>query len=84
MWEDASTKRSYGHRRRYLLGRQLDSVMNYPFREAILAFLRGGAAADFVNTVMNIAEQYPPQALRLLMNHIGTHDTCLLYTSRCV
>ena len=75
VWEDASTKRSYGHRRRYLLGRQLDSVMNYPFREAILAFLRGGAAADFMNTVMNIAEQYPPQALRLLMNHIGTHDT---------
>ena len=24
---------------------------------------------------MNIVENYPPQVLRLLMNHIGTHDT---------
>ncbi len=75
VWEDASTKQSYGHRRRYLLGEQLDSVMNYPFREAILTYLRGGPAANFVHTVMDIAEHYPPQVLRLLMNHIGTHDT---------
>ena len=24
---------------------------------------------------MNIVENYPPQVLRMLMNHIGTHDT---------
>ena len=34
VWEDASTKSAYGQRRRYLLGRQLDSVMNYPFRRS--------------------------------------------------
>ena len=28
-----------------------------------------------MHTVMDIAEHYPPQVLRLLMNHIGTHDT---------
>ena len=28
VWEDASNKSAYGQRRRYLLGRQLDSVMN--------------------------------------------------------
>ena len=75
VWEDASNKQSYGHRRRYLLGRQLDSVMNYPFRDAILGFLTGGRAADFFNRIFEIVENYPPQALRLLMNHIGTHDT---------
>ena len=75
VWEDASNKESYGHRRRYLLGRQLDSVMNYPFRDAILGFLLGGDAADFTHIVWDVVENYPPQALRLLMNHIGTHDT---------
>ncbi len=75
VWEDASNKISYGHRRRYLLGRQLDSVMNYPFRGAILDFLRGGKAADFFIRILDVVENYPPQVLRGLMNLIGTHDT---------
>ena len=75
VWEDATTKESYGHRRRYLLGRQLDSVMNYPFRDAVLGFLLGGSGSDFIHAVWNVVENYPPQTLRLLMNHIGTHDT---------
>ncbi len=75
VWEDASNKCSYGHLRRYLLGQQLDSVMNYPFRKAILSFVRGARRDDFFNTVMPILEHYPPQVIRLLMNSIGTHDT---------
>ncbi len=75
VWEDASNKESYGHRRRYLLGGQLDSVMNYPFRQAILRFLQEGNREAFFNPVLDIVENYPPQVLRLLMNHIGTHDT---------
>lgn len=75
VWEDASNKESYGHRRRYLLGKQLDSVMNYPFRDGILAVLTGGSVYDFYNTVEGIVENYPPHVTRLLMNHIGTHDT---------
>ena len=75
VWEDASNKHSYGHRRRYLLGRQLDSVMNYPFADAVLGFLRGGTSEWFSAAVSTIVEHYPPQVTRLLMNHIGTHDT---------
>ncbi len=75
VWEDASNKQSYGHRRRYLLGRQLDSVMNYPFRQAILDYLRGGAAAQFFDSIFTVLENYPPQVIRLLMNSLGTHDT---------
>ncbi len=75
VWEDASNKQSYGHLRRYLLGDQLDSVMNYPFRDAILGFLTVGKSQEFFNRVLAIVENYPPQVLRLLMNHIGTHDT---------
>ena len=44
VWEDATNKISHGGRRKYLLGEQLDSVMNYPFATAILTFMRYGVA----------------------------------------
>ena len=75
VWEDATTKHSYGSRRRYLLGSQFDSVMNYPFANAILDFCRNGKAESFMETVMQIVENYPKQCLDVMMNHIGTHDT---------
>ena len=83
VWEDASNKESYGKRRRYLQGAQLDSVMNYPFYEGVLRFLRGGDAGELMETVLEIIENYPPQAVRLLMNHMGTHDTMRLITALC-
>lgn len=75
VWEDATTKLAYGQRRRYLLGNQLDSVMNYPFADAVLNFVRFGNAEAFFDSVMSIVENYPPQVTNVLMNHIGTHDT---------
>jgi len=75
VWEDASNKQSYGHRRRYLLGKQLDSVMNYPFRTAVLDFIKNGNGTHFFNRVGSVVENYPPQVTRLLMNSLGTHDT---------
>ncbi|MCI5652589.1 MAG: glycoside hydrolase family 13 protein [Ruminococcus bromii] len=75
VWEDASNKTAYGVRRRYLLGGQLDSVMNYPFRDAILGFLNGEHSSLMMDRIETIVENYPPQVLRILMNHIGTHDT---------
>ena len=75
VWEDASNKMAYGQRRRYLLGKQLDSVMNYPFREAIIGFLTGKNPAEMMELIMTILEHYPPSAIHLLMNHRGTHDT---------
>lgn len=75
VWEDASNKVAYGKRRRYLLGQQLDSVMNYPFKEAILAYIRYGDCQNFKNTVMSILENYPKQVLDTLMNFLSTHDT---------
>lgn len=80
VWEDATNKISYGARRRFLRGRQLDSVMNYPFCEAIIKYVKGGNSRDLVDTVLDILENYPPQAVKLLMNHIGTHDTARIIT----
>ncbi|MCL2022763.1 MAG: glycoside hydrolase family 13 protein [Oscillospiraceae bacterium] len=75
VWEDASCKISYSQRRRYLQGKQLDSVMNYPLAEAILNYAKGGCANALAEVLETLAENYPPRALHLAMNHIGTHDT---------
>ncbi len=75
VWEDATNKTAYGIRRRYLLGEQLDSVMNYPFADAVLNFVRFQNADAFFDDVLSIIENYPPEVLHILMNHIGTHDT---------
>ena len=80
VWEDASNKISYGSRRRFLRGKQLDSVMNYPFANAIVGFLKGEDGGKLLNTVLDICENYPPQSVKLLMNHIGTHDTARILT----
>lgn len=81
VWEDATNKISHGGRRKYLLGDQLDSVMNYPFASAILTFIRYGVAENFMESVLTICENYPKPALDCLMNHIGTHDTARILTS---
>ena len=81
VWEDASNKCSYGERRRYLLGEQLDSVMNYPFANAVIDFVRSGQAELFYSRVSSIVENYPKQVLDVLMNHISTHDTMRAITA---
>ena len=75
VWEDASNKQSYGKRRRYLLGEQLDSVMNYPFRDAVLGFIGRGDGEAFLDVVLQILENYPAPAVSSLMNSLSTHDT---------
>ncbi len=81
VWEDASNKISYGVRRKYFTGAELDSVMNYPFRDAMIAFARGESRAeDLTATVMTIAENYPRDVLASLMNSLSTHDTVRILT----
>lgn len=75
VWEDASNKYSYSSRRRYLQGKQLDSVMNYPFADAIISFVRSGVVEGFSDKIMTVLENYPKCVVDVLMNHIGTHDT---------
>lgn len=74
VWEDASNKIAYGYRRRYLLGEQLDGVMNYPFGNAILSFVRNGGGQALARTVWEVLENYPPQTVAVLMNSLSTHD----------
>lgn len=81
VWEDASNKESYGKLRRYLLGEQLDSVMNYPFANAIIDFIRNANAELFAERIMSIVENYPKEVLDVLMNHLSTHDTMRAVTA---
>lgn len=76
VWEDASNKISYGVTRKYFTECELDSVMNYPFRSAIIDFIMGKIfASEFSEAVMAICENYPSQVLNCLMNSLSTHDT---------
>lgn len=76
VWEDASNKTAYNKLREYLWGFELDSVMNYPFKDNILAFLMNKIDAETMNRhIMSQMENYPSETLYSLMNILGTHDT---------
>lgn len=75
VWENAADKIAYGKRRRYFSGRQLDSVMNYPLRHALIAFVKEGDATRLYDTLVELYSSYPTQVCHCLMNLLGTHDT---------
>ena len=82
VWEDASRKVAYDTLRRYFTDGELDSIMNYPFRTAILNFMRGrDSGRQLRDTVMTIVENYPPQVVACNMNLLGTHDTPRILTA---
>ena len=82
VWEDAIVKESYGSRRTYALGKALDTVMNYPFRTAVLSYLRGGSDAEALAAfLMGQRLHYPAPMYFSLMNLLGSHDVERLQTA---
>lgn len=81
VWEDASNKISYGKRRTYLQGQELDSVMNYPLKEGIIQFILSKDTAFLRETIMMLIDHYPKCSLDCLMNILGTHDTVRILTA---
>jgi len=75
VWEDATNKFAYGKRRRYLLGHQLDSVMNYVWKNAIIDYIKTANSENFAQSILTLEENYPKPAIDCLMNIISTHDT---------
>lgn len=81
VWEDASNKVSYGVQRTYFSRRELDSVMNYPYKNAIIHFVTGDTNAHHLaETIMTIAENYPKPILDCVMNLLSSHDTMRILT----
>ena len=75
VWEDAVTKVSYGARRQYALGDALDSVMNYPLRDALIAFLTGRSTARaLADLLLSQRLNYPQPLYYALMNLTASHD----------
>ena len=80
VWEDASDKIAYSTRREYLLGKELDSVMNYPLKDAIISYAISGNALNLYKVLHSLIDHYPKQTLDSLMNILGTHDTPRILT----
>lgn len=76
VWEDASNKESYGVLRKYFSHSELDSVMNYPYQNAIINFANENISGhNFSDIIMTIAENYPKEVLDCVMTSLSTHDT---------
>jgi glycosidase len=81
VWEDASNKIAYSVRRKYFSDCELDSVMNYPFMNAIISLCMDNmSVSDFEKEIMTICENYPKPVTDCLMNSLSTHDTARILT----
>ena len=75
VWEDASNKVAYNTLKKYFTHRELDCVMNYPFRDNLLDFFGGIASAfEIRDRFMTQMENYPKEAFLGNLNLLGTHD----------
>lgn len=81
VWEDASRKESYGKLREYFWGKELDAVMNYPFRELFINFVTEIWDAEYIQKrMMSLFENYPKENFYGSMNLIGSHDRIRILT----
>ena len=76
IWDDASNKVSYSKRRKYLQGKEVHAVTNYPLREYLINFTKGYITSDiFKQKIMSLYENYPRESFYGNINVIGTNDT---------
>ena len=81
VWEDASNKTAYDERKNYFDGSRLDSVMNYPFKNSVISYVKYGNAAEIKESVESIVSNYPKEVLDCLMNLLGSHDNARVLTA---
>ncbi|MDD2268563.1 MAG: glycoside hydrolase family 13 protein [Eubacteriales bacterium] len=75
VWEDASNKISYGKRKRYFHGTELDGVTNYPLRDGIIDFIKTRNNKKLTETLTMLLLHYPEHSLSNSLNFLGSHDT---------
>lgn len=81
VWEDASNKESYGKRRNYLMGDELDSTMNYPLRLILLDYVNYTiSSGEARRRIMHLKENYPRENLYAALNIMSSHDRERLLT----
>ena len=63
------------------MGCELDSVMNYPVKDALIRFIKQENPAENLERILyELWEDYPSPAFNSLMNSLGTHDTPRILT----
>lgn len=75
VWENAIKKEKDNKERTYLLGNGLDGVMNYPFMDSMIRYIRFGNNKYLEKTLKEILSDYPKDSIDILMNFVSTHDT---------
>lgn len=81
VWEDASNKVAYDELREYFYGDELDCVMNYPLKNAMVDFaLSKIDACGFDRRIMSLKENYPYPAFYASLNFLSSHDTARILT----
>lgn len=66
----------------WLQGDQFDSVMNYPFTEAVIDFVAKEkiSATRFANLLVSHLQLYPENVSEVMFNLLGSHDTARILT----
>jgi len=82
VWEDCVSKTGPEGPRNYALGNALDSVMNYPFRFALIEFLTGRRNAWSMAEFLTAQQMnYPRPLYYALMNLVSSHDVDRIRTA---
>ena len=82
VWEECSAKRGPEGRRGYVNGDELDSAMDYPFADAVIAFLNGEAPAQKLSRDLQaLREWYPEPFYRAQLNLLSSHDVMRAITA---
>jgi glycosidase len=85
--EAVTIAEEWGDASRFILGDQLDTSMNYRFRNAVIGLLRETDwqdtnsairaldVSEFDSLMHSVEEDYPAEAYYAMMNLVGSHDT---------
>lgn len=81
VWEEADDKIAYSVRRKYFQGEELDGVMNYPLKNAILSAVQNEDFTSVYRVMNRLIDRYPKCSLDVLWNSLSTHDTYRVLTA---
>lgn len=81
VWEEADDKIAYSVRRKYFQGEELDGVMNYPLKNAILSAVQNEDFTAVCRVMNRLVDRYPKCSLDVLWNSLSTHDTYRVLTA---
>ncbi len=81
VWEDATTKVSYDKNRKYFINSSLKSVMNYPFLETSVSFMKGFiSSCELEEFFYKQMENYPKEYYYSNLNLLDSHDRVRILT----